>query len=341
MKSVLKMALVTAVLLAGAETVFAGGGDRVGTAGAVQLQIPVGARGIALGGSNIAATSGIDALFWNPAGVPLTDNSVDVTFSHMEYIFDVGVEYGAVAAKAEDIGTFAFSIKSLSIGEIDKTTTLHPDGTGATFTPQFLTAGVTYARLLTDNISVGVTATYISETMDLVSADGMAFNVGILYRNLADMQGLNFGVAIKNLGPQMQYDGSGLIYQADVDDLNRPPQYYKAEAAAFELPSTFEIGLAYAPVFAEVNQVKVLANFQNNNFAEDEYRMGLEYGYDGMFFARGGYVLSPEDDNYAYSYSGGAGVKYDMGGSSVEVGYAYRHFEYYSGNHVFDITLGF
>jgi uncharacterized cupredoxin-like copper-binding protein len=123
--------------------------------GAAQLLIPVGARGIAMGNANIASSTGVEALFWNPANVASMNRSVDVMFSHMNYIADIGVEYGAVAASVEGFGVLGFHVKSLSIGDIDVTTTEQPDGTGQKFTPQMLTAGVTFSRQLTDNIAVG------------------------------------------------------------------------------------------------------------------------------------------------------------------------------------------
>jgi hypothetical protein len=50
-------------------TAFAGNTNRTGTAGAQELLIPTGANDIALAGSNIAFVSGIDAIFYNPAGL--------------------------------------------------------------------------------------------------------------------------------------------------------------------------------------------------------------------------------------------------------------------------------
>ena len=53
---------VIAVLTLVSATALAGGGNRVGTASADQLLIPVGARGIALGSSFSAGISGVNAI---------------------------------------------------------------------------------------------------------------------------------------------------------------------------------------------------------------------------------------------------------------------------------------
>ncbi len=342
MRSINKFFTVIFLLLFAVSTAYAGSGKRTGTASGAQLQIPVGARGIAMSGANVAASTGVEALFWNPAGVAILNSDVDVMFSHMNYFADIGVEYGAVAANIGEFGVLAFNVKALSIGDILETTTQHPDGTGKTFSPQMLTAGISYAKSLTDNISVGLTGTFISETLGEVEASGLAFSIGINYNNLADISGLSFGLVIKNLGPEMRYEGSGLNVDATGDNLTRSPGIFKATAAGFELPSTFEIGFAYKPMLDDMSALLVTGNFVNQNFAEDEYKLGAEYGYNDMFFVRGGYALSPnlESEEYVYGFSAGAGIKYNSNGLNLRVDYAFQEMEYFDGNHVFSVTLG-
>jgi hypothetical protein len=326
-----------------ANLLYAGGEQRIGTSGSAQLLIPVGARGIAMSGANIASSYGVEALFWNPAGVANLQSSVDVTFSHMNYIADIGIEYGAIAANIEGFGAISFNIKSLSVGEILVTTTRDPDGTGATFTPQMLTAGIGYSRLLTDQISVGVVAKLISETLGKVDATGFAFDVGVIYKNLANISGLSFGIAMKNLGPQMEYDGAGLLIQAESNDLNRPPQYYKTVAASYELPSSFELGFTYHRSIDDINSIQLGGNYQNNNFSSDEYKIAAEYTYNDFIFFRGGYTFAPdvESENYLYGFTTGMGVKYTVDDIDLMLDYAFRDVQYFDANHVFQISLGF
>lgn len=343
MKKISRFLIIVFALLLALDVAYAGGGNRTGTGGAAQLLIPVGPRGIAMGESNIATSYGIESLFWNPAGVSKMQNSAGVMFSHMSYIADIGVEYGAVSANFEGFGIVSFSIKALSIGDIPVTTTLNPDGTGDTFSPQMLTAGVTYSRQLTERISVGLTTNIISETLGEVSATGIGFNVGVIYDDLADINGLSIGVVMKNIGPQMEYDGPGLLQQATVNTFNRPPQFYKVDSAPFELPSTFELGVGYKPVLDNMNSLQISSTFQNNNFSGDEYKLGLEYGYNNLFFVRGGYRMAPDLDSedYIYGFSAGVGLQYQVEGIALQVDYAFRDVEYFDGNHVFALSLGF
>ncbi len=271
MKKLISLFTIIFALLLMLDVAYAGGGNRIGTAGAAELLIPVGPRGIAMGEANAATSYGLESLFWNPAGVAKMNNSSQLIFSHMSYIADIGVEYGAVAANFEGFGALALSIKALSVGDIPVTTTQNPDGTGATFSPQMIVAGLSYSRQLTDNISVGLTSNFISETMGNVSANGVAFDVGVIYDNLADLPGFSLGVVLKNIGPQMTYDGTGLLVLAsDVSDLKRPPAYYSVNAAPFELPSNFQLALGYKWAFDESDGLQFSGIYQNNNFSGDE-----------------------------------------------------------------------
>jgi hypothetical protein len=297
-----------------------------------------------MGEANLAVANGIESIFWNPAGVANLQSSTAVMFSHMSYIADIGVEYGAVATNFEGFGVISLSLKSLSIGEILVTTTSDPDGLGgAKFSPQMLTAGLTYSRQLTERISVGLTANLITETLGDVSSTGLGFNVGVLYNTLADIKGLSIGIAMKNIGPQMQYDGSGMLVLSEVADQSRAPQYTKIEAAKFDLPSSFELGVGYKAMLDEDNAIQLAGVFLNNNFSEDEYKVGAEYGFNNQFFARLGYQFAPdlESDQYLYGLTAGAGVNVNLEGIMLRVDYAYRTTQYFDGNHVFALSLGF
>jgi hypothetical protein len=343
MKNISRLLIIVFALLLALD-VYAGGGNRTGTGGAAQLLIPVGPRGIAMGESNVATSYGVESLFWNPAGVARMNSSTSVMFSHMSYIADIGVEYGAVSANFEGFGVLSLSVKSLSIGNILVTTTLDPDGLGgALFSPQMITAGVSYSRELTERIAIGVTANLVTETLDQASATGFAFNVGVIYQDLGDITGLSMGVVMKNIGPQMQYGGPGLLTLADVQDFSRPPQYYRIDAAKFELPSSFEIGVGYKTVLDDMNSIQLSGDFQNNNFSGDEYKVGAEYGYNNMFFARLGYQTAPnvEKADYLYGLTAGAGLNVNLGGIGIKIDYAYRDTQYFDGNHIFALTLGF
>lgn len=343
MNTLMASAAVILLTLLVISTGVAGSGNRTGTSGAAELLIPVGTRDIAMGGATTATSSGVEALFWNPAGAAKTNVDVSIYASHMRYIADIGVNSAAVSVLLGSFGVLSLNLKGLSFGDIPLTTVLTPDGTGQTFSPQFFTIGLTYSRQLTDRVCVGGTAMLITERMGDVSATGYAFTIGVLYDNLADLQGLSFGVAVKNIGPQMKFEGPGLNIEATAASLERGPYYYKVEAAGFELPSTIEVGLGYKRSLGEDHGVLFAIAFQNNNFSDDEYKVGLEYGFQDILFLRGGYDYSPPESDKRENIFGttfGAGVHTLVGSTDIRFDYAFRAAKIFENNHVFSVTLG-
>ncbi len=336
--------VIVCLLVLAAGTAYAGRADKAGTSAAPELLIPVGAHYIGLGGSALSTVSGVEAIYWNPAGLARTDFSAEGIFSHMNYIADIGVDYAAVGATFGGFGTIGLSFKSLSFGDMEVTTEDNPDGTGQIFSPTYVTMGLTYSRLLTDRVSVGVTANLITERIDRVSSTGFAFNIGVQYSGFASINGLSLGVAIKNLGGAMQFSGSGLLRQANATDLSRPASFYSIQASSDELPSTIELGVAYRRSFEERHALTVSAMFQNNNFSADQYIGGLEYGFDNTIFLRGGYVAYPAEatpETRIFGPTFGAGVHQALTGVDISVDYAYRYVRYLTANHVFSLKLGF
>jgi hypothetical protein len=344
MRQYLRVAAIVMLLAAGSAVALAGAGNRAGTNGASELLIPVGARYIGMGSVGIATSKGVEALYWNPAGSARMDHSASLFFSQMSYLADIGVSYGAVSVAFQDFGVMSLSLKSLAIGDIDVTTTDHPDGTGQQFRPQYFTVGLSFARQLSERVGVGLTANLISERLGEVSASGVAFNVGVIYDNLAAVDGLSAGIVVKNIGPSMRFGGSGLLVQASVANQNRPAQFYELTAASFELPTSIEFGLGYKKSIAGAHSVLVSGTFLSNNFSDDEYRVGAEYSYQDLLYLRGGWDLAQQVQDqreYLFGPSFGVGVHTSLGSIDVSFDYAYRGMKVFDANQVFSIVLGF
>ncbi|MBI1803721.1 MAG: PorV/PorQ family protein [Ignavibacteriae bacterium] len=327
---------------------FGGRGDKAGASAAAELLIPVGPRSIALGGSSLSTITGIEALYWNPAGLARSPRGANAMFTHMNYIADVGVEYLALSNYFPGFGTIGFSLKALSFGDIQITTEDQPDGTGEIASPTFVTIGATFSRQLADRISVGVTMNLITERMERVSASGIAFNVGVQYNGIGGINGLSLGVVVKNIGPQIAYDGNGLLRTGNIDDVLRPGSFYAIKAASAELPSVMEMGIGYEAVLNDASKVRFSGLFQNNNFSNDEYKTGVEYTYNDLFSLRGGYnyVTAQEvgrESIYsdAYGWSFGLGVRTQLSDLDISVDYAYRAVQFFGGNHAIGVILGF
>ncbi len=322
--------------------------SRTGTNAAAELLIPVGGRYIGMGGASIASVQGIEAIYWNPAGLNRSNYSANAIFSYMRHISDINVNFVAVCANFGGLGTLGFSIKSLDIGDIEVTTEDAPDGTGAVLSPQFLTTGLTYSRALSDRVNVGATLNVISENIDRVGATGFALDAGVQYSNLGKIDGLSIGVAVKNIGPAMQYGGTGLNRNSQPLNSDRGPSPYQVVAQKDELPTTLELGLSYALPIGGKDKLLLTSLFQDNNFQENVGRFGAEYNFHDLFFLRGGYSLSPDtpDDAvgkgaYIYGLTLGAGLHYDFTGLGIDINYAYRDLAFFSASNVLSVSLGF
>ncbi len=338
--------LIFMVLLIATQALYAQA-DRNGTAGASELLIPVGARGVAMGGATITSASGIDAMFWNPANVARTENSVELVASHRTFIADLAIAYGAVSFKTGSLGSFGLSLKSLSMDPILKTTVINPDGTGQTFKPQHIVAALNWSKSLTDKISVGLNAKYVSETLDLVKATGFAFDFGVNYTDLGGLEGLDLAVVLRNFGEDMKFDGSALWTKANNTDQRRGSQWYKIDAAAFSLPTAFDIALGYELALGNAGTIDFATTYTNNTFYAEEYKLGVEYGFDNLFFVRAGYVYTDiptiegvTKEDAIMNLALGAGLNYSFSGLNVKFDYAFVPAQYFTDTHLISVGIG-
>jgi hypothetical protein len=314
--------------------------SRLGTTSAPQLLVPVGARSIALGGAVLGSVTGAEAIYYNPAGIVKSEKS-ELLFSNMNYIADINMSYIAATFNGKEIGAFGFSVKSFDFGDIEETTTAYPDGTGNTYSPTFVTAGLSYSRLLIERISAGLTLKYIYEGIMQTSASAFALDLGIQY---SFDRNLKMGVVMKNVGSKMKYDGRNMEYATRFPNATPDADngYFRGVALESDIPSTFSVGVSYLFDLDESNLVNFSGTFVNQNDASDQFFGGVEYGYDNFLFLRGGYVYDANDaDNQLFGASFGGGINYAVGEFEIQVDYAYRQLlDYFDANHIFTIKLG-
>lgn len=335
----LRMIIAAAlVMLLAASAAHAGGDLKIGSAGGQQLRIPVGSRGTAMGGSTVANSYGLDAIFWNPAGASSIEGT-DVMWSNRQYIADIDINYFAGARRVGDFGVLGVTAKITSMDDEIIRTVEFPAGTGATFSSSFAVVGLTFARTLTDRVSMGINSNLIYEKIAEQNAMGAAFDIGFHYN--PGWQNLTFGAVIKNLGPKMRYDGPGFDLDTETgDDPNSLPHTTRSRSSSFEIPSYVQLGAAYKLLEQQKNTVNVSGTFQSNNFSEDEWRFGGEYSYDGKLFLRGGYTASNQED-YLFGASFGAGLAFDVGDSRWQFDYAWSQSEFFDDNQYLTFQIGF
>ena len=321
---------IAAALLAQAVTAQAGGLDRLGTSGAQELRIPVGAASIATGGSTVALGDGLRNVYWNPASLAGTDQSEGMV-SYSSYIGETKVNYGGISTHLGSQGQIGLTVKILNIGDIIVTTEDAPEGTGEVLNPNFGVFGITYARRMTDRVHLGFTGAYVSEKVADVSASGLAMDLGVQYDT--GWRGLRFGFAMKNIGPSMRFQGANLEQRGVLpgDDPSASGHVLQLQAASFEIPSYLQIGVCYDIPMGGDHRASLFGAFQGNNFSTDEYRLGAEVPIGNILALRGGFVgqlpikEADRQENYLYSFSYGAGFNFKMGDRPFALDWAGTH----------------
>ncbi len=330
----------TAVLLlafaAGAD---AGNSDRIGTAGASELTIPNSARGLALGSGLVADPGGVEMLFYNPAAIAGV-TGVEAYFSNLKWIGETKKNYVAVAAKTA-FGTIGVSADVLSIGDIEETTEESPEGTGRVFSPNFSILGLSYARYMTDQVTLGLSAKVVSESVLQIHATGLAFDAGIQYR--PGPKGVWIGLAVKNFGPNMTFSGSDFeSFHRTGSNPQSNDRSLASLSAPFELPSYFEMGARYAYQLENLGELAGYGAFQSNNFNNDEFKLGVEFGYRELLFLRAGGVLTGNKD-YLFGPGFGVGFLLPIGGTSkMQIDYSIRTVrDYFNDNQMLALKFVF
>jgi hypothetical protein len=328
--------LVLLCLLVLSLPLWAGSGNKVGTAGAQELRIPVGSVATALAGANIATTSGVEALYWNPAGVAALPNT-EALFSYMTYIANIKVNFAGVTANLGNFGSVGVSAKVLNIGDMEVTTEMVPDGTGEIFNPTFMVLGGTYARRMTDRVYFGGTFQYVYEKIRTEQATGMAFDFGIQYDT--KWRGVRFGLVMKNFGPDMTFSGPGFEQAVMVpgDDPQATRRIVRLVPASFELPTSVQMGISMNMVDNEQVAVTPHLTFQSNNFAYDEFRLGVEGCFlkrvlalrAGLVHSEGVKEIMDQNDNYIYGLNLGAGLNVPIGQSHLLFDYGWGQTDFF------------
>lgn len=347
----------TILLILGMAASVFGQAARNGTSAASQLLIPQGARYLS-GGGAVATSEGLDAVYWNPAGLSRSPSRVDAVFSRRLYIADIDVNFFGVGVNLPRFGSVAVTGRTFDIGEIPVTTVFSPDGTGEKFTPSVFVVGATYSRLLTDRTSVGVTVNYLNESFKRVGTTGVTFDAGVQYASFLNVPGLTIGVALKNFGTPMQYQGSGLWVQANVTGSNRKTDWYQVEAASFDVPFVMNIGATYT-LSMGANSLDLGATFENNHFAQDELRLMGTFNVSDFVSLRGAFVSSEqalvEDDPetavdesqfeltniFAGLSLGGSLNLKTLTGVNLSIDYAFIQTKFFEDNQVIALRLGF
>ena len=342
---------ITLSILAGctlATSAIAGNPDRQGEAGAYELLINPWARSAGLNMMNTSTVRGAEALHQNVAGLSRLSGKTEFGLSHSVYLQGTGLSLNTLgfAQRMGKNGALGISINSMSFGKIPVTTSAVPEGTGATFSPNFFNLAASYSHYFDKKVSVGVTFRFINQTLAEVSASGFAIDAGVQYATGSETypERFKFGISLRNVGTKMRFGGQGLDIKT-TDDGKRTLSL-ENKAAGFELPSQLNIGLAYDILPTDKNKLTAVANFTSNAFSRDDVGAAVEYTFNNLVTLRGGYKYELGGTATANSvYTGiSAGASLAVPINKLEdryvyLDYGYLHSRVWNGTHNISVRL--
>ncbi|MEO8150878.1 MAG: PorV/PorQ family protein [Bacteroidia bacterium] len=341
-KSLISSLIITCATMP-ASVVYAGNNDRAGSAGATELLINPWGRSSGWGGANTAGVRGLEAQFTNVAGMAFTKKT-ELLFAHTIYLqgSDIKLNAFGISQRVGESGVFGLGIMSMDFGDIPITTVDQPEGGLGTYSPTFINIGVSYAKEFSNRIYGGITFRLISESISDVKASGIGFDAGVQYVTgfNTDKDNLKFGISLKNVSAPMRFSGDGLSYRGTAPN-GTTQLSVENKSDRFELPSLIHIGIMYDAKLAVDHRLSIAVDFTANSFTNDQFALGLEYGFKTYFMLRAGYVYEKDifDKELRTTSSLGpcAGVTLEAplgkGGKSFAVDYSYTSTDPFTGTH--------
>ncbi len=168
------------------------------------LNIPTGARSVAMGGAFTAVADDPSSVHWNPAGAAANTRK-EVALEYNHYV--VGMKRGYLGY-VHPLGmqkALAVGVNYISVGTIQKTN-LYGDEEG-TFSPLQMAVSVGYSTAVMErpSITVGAALKWIYGSIDEFASYGLATDLGVIYR--PGPEDLTLGLSIQNLGAQLKAYG--------------------------------------------------------------------------------------------------------------------------------------
>jgi opacity protein-like surface antigen len=312
---------------------------KTGTTAAQFLKIGVGARAMGMGGAFTATADDITAMYWNPGGLAQTYTN-EAFFNHVRWFADVNFDYASFATHLPGLGTLGAFVTVLSMDEMLVRTTDRPEGTGEYFGAGALSIGLSYARNLTDQFSIGFNAKYLREYIWNMSAAGVALDVGTMYR-IPVLNELRLAASISNFGAKMKLEGRDnlMIVQTGAADGNLINT--DVQMGAFDLPLIFRVGVAADVIKSDESRLTTAIDAVHPNDNTEYLNTGVEYAWNEMLFLRGGWKSLFERDT-EQRFTLGLGVHYRiLEQLKIKIDYAYQDWGRLTNVHYLSVGVKF
>lgn len=292
------------------------GDSRTATTGWQFLKIAPDGRSAAMSESFLAVVNDVSSLYWNPAGLTKLDsNKFNFAVAYTDFAAGTSLNFAGVTYRINESTVVGVSMQYYDAGEMDVTTEFLPFGTGQTFRATDLGLGISFAKELTDQFSLGVTAKYLREDLATVHNQNMVFDFGFQYD--IGIKNTRFAVAISNFGFNTQPGG-------EIAVINLNDSLTINEFTEISVPTVFRLGFAWDAIKNDKHILTAALQLNHPTDNNETYSVGAEYGWKQLFFVRTGYTFAT--DNGAFP-AFGFGTYLNRRFGQIKLDYGFNYLE--------------
>ena len=310
-KSVVVAVLTIALLIIVGGQSSADISEGAGTAGAAFLKLDPGTRPVGMGGAFTGLANDINTIFWNPAGLT-TIQTRELTAMQHFWMADISNQSIGYAQRSNNIVWGASLVGSFT--EIDRRTGPSETPDSSVTVGGFAT-GLSLAYPLGTSSSIGGTAKFISQQLDIQNVYGTAVDFGLITHLIDNRLGIGFTV-----------QNAGVFFESADRDDNLPSEYP---------PLALRAGVAYR-ILSEVEiegeegkqQQELWAIVADAHLplidANPSFHFGIERWFYDIIAARVGYRVGLNENPYD-GLSIGIGVKREGLDSLSNIGFQFDY----------------
>ena len=308
------------------------------------LLIVPDSRSGAMGDVGVATSPDANSMHWNPAKLAFTSEDIGASISYVPWLRalvpDINLSYITGYKKLDDNQAVGLEMRYFSLGDITFT-----DIVGTTigqYKPHEFALGGSYARKLSDQFSLAISARYIYSNLtggqsaggiETVAGQSIASDLAGFYTKPVRMGGqdmdLAVGLNISNIGSKVSYTETsirdfipinmrlGTALGADIDDYNKISLAIDMNKLLVPTPPITDNGEIVSGKDSDVGVVSgIFQSFSDapggykEEFREINYSVGSEYWYNDQFAIRAGYFFEHDTKGGRKFFTFGSGVKY-------------------------------
>ena len=264
------------------------------------LSVATDARAGAMGDAMTSLELGSASLYFNPAGLARMDGHFELLANQNRWIADITYNSFALSYNLAGgrYGVFGLTFVSVDYGEVEGTMVwANEQGYIDTeiMNPTAFSAGLGYAKSLTDKFSVGGQIKYagqqLGKSMTTLGEDSL-----IVKKNLAFATAVDFGTLYRT-------GFKSLVFGMSVRNFSNE---IKFEKEAFQLPLVFRLGLS-------MDLMDLLPEFQGHSMLlsvdashprsyPEQLMVGLQYGWQETLFLRLGYEGNHDENDISFGF---------------------------------------